>query len=80
MKIPKTGDWSSLLDGGENPNGFISQTPNGTMRNGRGSDGEQFNFFPQADGPRWSPKGPDIFAIGVGARLPTSARGVSNKN
>lgn len=54
MALPKDGDFSKLLGKGENPNGFVSQTPNGTYINGRGSDGYQPRYWPMADGSRWN--------------------------
>lgn len=53
MALPKDGDFSRLLGEGENPNGFVAQTANGTIRNGRGGDGETF-WRGSADGPRWN--------------------------
>lgn len=52
-QIPKDGDFSKFLGEGENPNGTVAQTPNGTMINSRGSDGEQ-PFRQMTDGERWS--------------------------
>lgn len=37
--LPKNGDFSKLLGTGENPNGFVAQTANGTIINGQGGDG-----------------------------------------
>ena len=54
MALPKDGDFSKLLGKGENPQGFVSQTPNGTYINGRGSDGYQYRWWPMADGKRWN--------------------------
>jgi hypothetical protein len=51
MAFPR--DVSKLVDGGENPNGMISQTPNGTIRDGMGCDGSQPRYN-MADGPRWN--------------------------
>jgi len=46
-------DLDKLLGKGENPNGFVAQTANGTIRDGRGGDGETWRYG-QADGPRWN--------------------------
>jgi hypothetical protein len=51
MALPS--DLSKLLGGGENPNGMIAQTPNGTVVNGRGGDGSQFRWD-MADGRVWN--------------------------
>lgn len=52
---------SLYLDGnvgrGENPNGVVAQTSNGTNVNGEGSDGENYAFGLTADG-RWNKPGP----------------------
>lgn len=53
MALPQNGDFSKLLGNGENPNGMIAQTPNGTERNGTGSDGSTWRYA-MADGPRWN--------------------------
>lgn len=49
--------WGNNLDKlvgkGENPNGFIAQTANGTIRDGHGGDGDQPRYN-MADGPRWN--------------------------
>lgn len=59
MTLPS--DLSKLLGNGENPNGMIAQTANGTIRNGRGGDGDTWRYN-MADGPRWNtdprPEGP----------------------
>jgi hypothetical protein len=39
---------------GENPNGMVSQTSNGTNINGAGSDGEDYIWGIPADGSRWN--------------------------
>jgi len=75
MAIPKNGDWSRILGAGENPNGFVSQTPNGTMMNGKGADGDQWPMALPADGPRWSRSMPEVRSFGIGATLPRTARG-----
>jgi hypothetical protein len=54
MALPKDGDFSKLLGKGENPNGFVSQTANGTLIDGRGGDGENYAWGGMADGPRWN--------------------------
>jgi hypothetical protein len=43
---------------GENPNGVVAQTSNGTNINGKGSDGDDFVWGIPADGPRWNKTGP----------------------
>jgi hypothetical protein len=42
---------------GENPNGVVSQTANGTSINGKGSDGDDWTWGKAADGPRWNKTG-----------------------
>lgn len=55
MALPKDGDFSKLLGTGENPNGFVSQTCNGTLVDGRGGDGNNYAAYGfMADGPRWN--------------------------
>lgn len=53
MALPKNGDWSTLVQESENPNGMIAQTANGTEHDGVGSDGSQFRYN-MADGSRWN--------------------------
>lgn len=54
-KIPISGDWSELLGTGENPNGVVAQTPNGTVINGAGGDGWEFaHERDNTDGERWN--------------------------
>lgn len=38
---------------GENPNGMVTQTSNGTNVNGKGADGDDFTWGVPADG-RWN--------------------------
>lgn len=45
---------------GENPNGMVSQDPNGTNINGKGSDGEDRAWGLTADGPRWNKADPTL--------------------
>lgn len=52
-EIPKSGDFSKLLGRGENPNGMVVQTANGTIVNGRGGDGD-CRPWTMADGPLWN--------------------------
>jgi hypothetical protein len=55
MALPKDGDFSKLLGKGENPNGFVSQTCNGTLIDGRGGDGYNERAYGRmADGARWN--------------------------
>ena len=67
-QVPKNGDFSQLLGQGENPNGFVSYTPNGTLVNGHGGDGYS-HPWPTADGERWSadprPGVPQMTSIGL---------------
>jgi hypothetical protein len=51
MALPS--DLSKLLGTGENPNGMVAQTANGTIINGRGGDGDNYRGM-MADGPRWN--------------------------
>jgi hypothetical protein len=79
MALPKNGDFSELLGNGENPNGMIAQTPNGTERGGVGSDGRTWRWD-MADGPRWNadpmPIPPSLVPIeAMGETGPTIARG-----
>ena len=39
---------------GENPNGHVSQTSTGTWINGKGGDGDDYNYTIAASGPRWN--------------------------
>ena len=72
MQIPKNGDFSQLLGTGENAHGYVAQTPNGTLINGRGGDGYDHPFV-EADGPRWNddprPGVPNMtsFWMGIGS-------------
>jgi hypothetical protein len=40
---------------GENPNGMVTQTSNGTWINGKGGDGVDIPWGLAADGRRWNP-------------------------
>lgn len=51
-QVPKDGDWSRLLGMGENSNGMVAQTPNGTLVNGRGGDGTTEPML--GDTPGWN--------------------------
>lgn len=51
-RVPQDGDWSDLVGQGENPFGFIAQTPNGTIINGRGGDGTNRPML--GANPRWN--------------------------
>lgn len=56
MTLPN--DLSKLLGNGENPNGMVAQTANGTVRVGRnggdgGGDGHSYRYG-MADGPMWN--------------------------
>jgi hypothetical protein len=74
MALPKNGDFSQLLGTGENPNGMIAQTPNGTERNGGGSDGMTYRYG-MADGPRWNddptPQPPPLVSVEIAAMTPS---------
>jgi hypothetical protein len=52
MTLPA--DLSKLLGTGENPNGMVAQTANGTLVDGRGGDGYTWRDGMMADGPRWN--------------------------
>jgi len=52
MTLPA--DLSKLLGTGENPNGMVAQTANGTLVGGRGGDGDTWRYGMMADGPRWN--------------------------
>jgi hypothetical protein len=47
LKLGKT-------DPGENPNGQVSQTSNGTYINANGADGDDYIYTIAASGPRWN--------------------------
>jgi hypothetical protein len=51
-------DFARMVGRGENPNGVVQQTSNGTWVNREGADGDDFVWFP-ADGPRWNKTEPD---------------------
>ena len=75
MALPKDGDFSKLLGAGENPNGFVCYTPNGTKLNGKPPTTDAPNWFPQYDGPRWSRGGGNIFPpTFAGSNLPRRAK------
>jgi hypothetical protein len=72
-------DFSKLLGRGENPNGMVSQTANGTVRqvdfSGDGGDDGDMWRFGQVDGSRWN-SDPRIKARPVGdEELTTVLRG-----
>jgi hypothetical protein len=45
---------AGMVGAGENPNGTVAQTSNGTNINGKGSDGDWCTWGIPADGPRWN--------------------------
>jgi hypothetical protein len=74
MALPKNGDFSRLLGKGENPNGLVAQTVNGTVVNGVGGDGVVFRFPGEmADGPRWN-EDPRPERVRLGAMAPILPR------
>jgi hypothetical protein len=44
---------------GENPNGLVQQTSNGTWINRQGADGDDYTYRIAADGPRWNKTEPE---------------------
>lgn len=72
--IPKRRSFADLVASGENPNGMIAQTPNGTERNGSGSDGMTYRYN-YADGPRWNddptPQPPPLVSVEYAAMTPS---------
>ena len=66
--IPKNADFSQLLGKGENPSGMIAQTPNGTERDGVGSDGREWQWG-APNGVRWNknpmPEAPPLQTIPI---------------
>lgn len=75
----KNGDWSKLLDMGENPNGLVAYTPNGTKLNGKPPTEDRPNWWPQYDGPRWTRLGEAYPPQFVGAVLPNRVKGITKK-
>jgi hypothetical protein len=53
-KLFGTLNFASMVGRGENPNGVVQQTSNGTSIDGKGSDGDDFVWGIAADGPRWN--------------------------
>jgi hypothetical protein len=54
-----------------NPNGFVSQVPSGTMCNGAGGDGRDYNWpGAMSEGPKWNsnpmPEGMDPYSATPG--------------
>ena len=47
-------NFASIVGRGENPNGIVQQTSNGTWVNREGADGDDFIWGLAADGPRWN--------------------------
>ena len=65
---------------GENPNGFTSQTANGTAHaEGRGYNQERYNWNQKADGPRWNTWPEDEIAPNMGQAVPGIAPGQKPK-
>lgn len=54
MGLPKDGDFAGLVAEGENPNGFVAQTANGTRRDGFADDGRTYQWGTPPDGARWN--------------------------
>ena len=53
-KLFGTLNFANMVGRGENPNGLVQQTANGTSIAGKGSDGDDFLWGIEADGPRWN--------------------------
>ena len=74
-------DFPAMVEAGENPNGFTSQTANGTAHDvgaGNNDDGWRGNL--QADGPRWNgPRYPESFGVGIGVPASASSRNAAPK-
>jgi hypothetical protein len=47
-------NFAGMVGRGENPNGLVQQTSNGTWVNRQGADGDDFVWGIPADGPRWN--------------------------
>lgn len=62
---------------GENPRGVVMQNANGTIIEGRGGDGFQYNFGVEPDGARWNHNpmpNPDTVSSSVFGILATPAK------
>lgn len=71
MALPKDGDFSKLLDKGENPSGFVSQTANGTLIDGRGGDGHSWmRPWPTVDGAWNDDPRPRTMPLGMTTPVP----------
>lgn len=64
---------TGMVGRGENPNGFVAQTPNGTNINGEGSDGDDRAWGLTADGPRWNKAEPNLQDTGVSRPIAITA-------
>jgi hypothetical protein len=52
--MPKKTFGADLYGKGENPNGMIAQTADGTVRNCDALGPQQYNWNQEADGPTWN--------------------------
>jgi hypothetical protein len=53
-KLFGTLNFAGIVGRGENPNGIVQQTSNGTWINREGADGDDFIWGVPADGSRWN--------------------------
>ena len=47
-------DFAGMVQTGENPNGVVMQNSNGTIFDGAGGDGRQWNYGQDVSGSRWN--------------------------
>ena len=52
--MPKKTFGADLYGKGENPNGMIAQTADGTVRNADALGPQDYHWNQEADGPRWN--------------------------
>ena len=71
-------DFPKMVGAGENPNGFTSQTANGTVHDTGGGDNQgNWRYRQQADGERWN--GPQSQPFDFGGSRPTRQSGPTRR-
>lgn len=65
-------DWKGMIQSGENPNGMMAQTADGTVRNADALGRQEYKWNQSADGPSWN-NGFDAKPEFSGATIPAAS-------